>query len=150
MQKMNRRTFVAAAVGACAACMCGQDVAVAAAREPIDAGPLAGYGSEGIHDGMLKKGGFYIIRQKDRLFATTSVCTHKLQRVGIDPDNKRRFKCAQHGSVFSLEGKVEVGPARKSLSRFAIRIDDRKHVIVDPTKQFEEKDWGKDGAFAKV
>ncbi len=59
------------------------------------------------------------------------------------------LKCPKHGSIFSAEGVVTKGPARKPLDRFGVSIDDAGHVIVDP-RPFPQGAMGKAGGFVEV
>lgn len=148
MNEMNRREFVAAA---CAACMCAGGVAMAAEPGgPVDAGELGTYAKDGIYDQFAKTNKIFLIRNKGKLYATSAVCTHKsslLEKHATDP---RQIECSKHGSVFNMEGAVTKAPAKKALPRYAIAVNDQKHVIVDTSKAIEEGKWNEAGAFVTV
>src|SRR5438045_1239566 len=136
---MNRREFVAAAAAACAFCVaCPESLMAVTAKGPVDAGEVSGFAKEGVYDAMAVSQGFFLISSKGKLYATSSTCTHKANQVLIDSENHGQLKCEKQGSLFSLEGKVVKAPAKRSLPRYGIKVDARKHVIVDPTKRFEE------------
>jgi Rieske Fe-S protein len=148
MSELNRRQFVAAACAFCAAC--SENVFAATAKGPVDAGDVSGFMKDGIYDSLAQSQGFFLISSKGKLYATSSTCTHKANQVLIDSENHGQLKCEKHGSLFSLEGKVVKAPAKRSLARFAIKLDAKKHVIVDPTRRFEEANWKDAGSFVKL
>ena len=147
---MNRREFVTAAA-ACAFCVaCPENLLAATAKGPVDAGEVSGFVKEGIYDSLAPTQGFFLISGKGKLYATSSTCTHKANLISIDSEKAGQFKCEKHGSLFSLEGKVIKAPAKRSLPRYGIKLDAKKHVIVDPTKRFEEANWNDPNSFLKL
>ena len=150
MSELNRREFVAAAA-ACAFCVaCPENVLAATAKGPVDAGELSAFAKDGIYDSLAQSQGFFLISSKGKLYATSSTCTHKANLVSVDPEKAGQLKCEKHGSLFSLEGKVVKAPAKRSLPRYGIKVDAKKHVIVDPTKRFEEASWNDPNSFVKL
>jgi nitrite reductase/ring-hydroxylating ferredoxin subunit len=153
MSELNRREFVMAAAAACACTFaCGGSEALAqvttsAPAGPVDAGPVAKFASQGISDALVKTQKVALIRHGDKLYATTAVCSHKNRVLNVKGN---QFVCPAHGSIFSVNGTVEKGPAKVSLYRYGITVNADKHVIVDKTKQFEEKDWENPAAFVKM
>jgi Rieske Fe-S protein len=105
---------------------------------------------DGVYDSLAQSQGFFLISSKGKLYATSSTCTHKANLVSIDAENHGQLKCEKHGSLFSLEGKVVKPPAKRSLPRYGITLDAKKHVIVDPTKRFEEANWQNPASFLKL
>ena len=95
----------------------------------VDAGPLQGYATDQVYDAHRDQG-FFVVRRDKRLFALSSVCTHKGCKVRAQEDQTYLCKC--HGSRFDQDGKVTKGPATRDLSRLAIANDDAGHVLVDP------------------
>ena len=151
MSDLNRREFVAAAAAACAFCAaCPENLLAATAKGPVDAGDVSTFVKDGIYDSFAQSQGFFLISSKGRLYAASSTCTHKANQVLIDSENQGQLKCEKHGSLFSLDGKVVKPPAKRSLPRFGIKLDAKKHVIVDPTKRFEEANWQNAGSFVKL
>ena len=148
---LNRREFVATAAAACAFCVaCPENILAATAKGPVDAGELSAFAKEGIYDSLAGSQGFFVISSKGKLYATSSTCTHKANLVAIDAEKAGQLKCEKHGSLFSLEGKVVKPPAKRSLPRYGIKLDAKKHVIVDPTKRFEEAGWKDPNSFLKL
>jgi len=151
MSDLNRREFVAAAAAACAFCVaCPENILAATAKGPVDAGDVSAFMKEGVYDALSQSQGFFLISSKGKLYATSSTCTHKANQVSIDSEDHGQLKCEKHGSLFSLDGKVVKPPAKRSLPRYAIKLDAKKHVIVDPTKRFEEASWQDPASFVKL
>lgn len=148
MTEMNRREFVAAA-GACVACaLCPARIA-RGAEGVIDVGELKSFKKDGISEKFLDAG-FFVIRDKGKLFAPTGVCTHKQNLLLVFPKDKTRIVCSGHDSLFSAQGIPLEGPAKKPLPRFGITVNEKGRVLVDVEVVFEEKDWDREGAFVKV
>lgn len=64
------------------------------------------------------------------LGAVNAVCTHAgciVNWSGQDP--AKAFGCPCHGSVFTIDGKVERGPATKPLARYAVKMNDGDAVL---------------------
>ena len=156
MQDLTRRQFVTAAAAvtaACAGCPLFNGVAdgagTGAAATPVDIGPAAD-----LADGITSRwagGGFFVVRRGDRVYAVSSTCTHK--KVRLVPSGKAgdaALKCPRHGSVFNAEGRPTKAPARRPLSRYGVRLDERGHVLVDRSSRFGEKDWDDPASFVRV
>jgi cytochrome b6-f complex iron-sulfur subunit len=150
---VSRRNFVStAAAAACASCplLAGVAHAAAAAREPIDAGPAADFEPDTIATRWAAGGGFFVVRRGDRIFAVSSVCTHRKVRLVASGGGDAPLKCPRHGSTFDADGHVTRSPARKPLPRFAVRLNDAGHLLVDRSTVFGEKDWDDPSAFVRV
>ena len=172
MSDLNRRDFVAAtAVAVACACACG----VARAEDapspgpggggdrkhepqkttPFNAGPKSDFAKDGITDKWAKTEQIIIIHNDGKIYAADSFCTHKHCQVKLEANadkakNLGPIYCPCHGSHFSIEGTPTKGPAKISLSRYGVSVDDKGHLIVDRGKQFEEKKWDDEGAFVKA
>lgn len=73
---------------------------------------------------------FYLIRTGDGGFlALSSKCTHLGCAVRFN-DNKERFECPCHASVFNLEGDVLSSPAMRALDYLPIEIIENQ-ILVD-------------------
>jgi cytochrome b6-f complex iron-sulfur subunit len=143
---VNRREFVVLATAACACTVC-PDTADAAPAAKIDVGTPGDYPSNVVSDKFKKTGKILVVRSGDQLYAMSSVCTHKGCAVNVKDG---QIKCPCHGTVFSDRGTVTDGPARISLVRYAIALNDKKRIIVDKGKQFSEKQWENAGSFLKL
>ena len=49
--------------------------------------------------------------------------------------------------ISTIQGTSTKGPAKGSLYRYAIKVDDKGNLIVDRDKQFEEKQWDDPASF---
>jgi cytochrome b6-f complex iron-sulfur subunit len=153
----TRRDLLAAGLASCAGCLligCGSNAGSAPSAflvanvptEPVDVGLASALARDGIHDRWADKG-FFLVRRNGRLFAPSSICTHKRVLLVVSGSD---FACPQHGSVFTSEGELVRAPARKSLPRLAIRMDEQGHVIVDPRTLFEPDRWNDPGASLRI
>ena len=162
-EELNRRQFVAASAAFAAAAVISCECCSAADADEkkeekedknapesksVDAGKLSDYSKDGITDKFAKKPDkVFIVRHEGKLHATTATCSHKRCTIKL---KNGTMTCPCHGSKFTEMGVPTKGPAKAALLRYAVSTDDKGNVIVDKTKQFEEKDWEKDGAFIKV
>ncbi len=166
---LNRRQFVAATAAlACAtvACECCAAEAEADAKDKeqkeekedkenkskpqsksVDAGALTEYAKDGITDKFAKADKVMLIRHEGKLYAPSAICSHKRCTIKV---KDAVLTCPCHGSKFTNLGVPTKGPAKVPLFRYAISTNDKGNVIVDKTRQFEEKEWETDGAFIKV
>lgn len=149
MSPLNRRQFLAASAAALATGSNPQDVATTqpTTRPPssspasrgattgtnsstarvADAGSVAGFNADQVYD-EFREDGFFVIRREGKLFALSSICTHRGCKVRAQPDTS--FTCKCHGSNFSPEGRVLNGPATRDLPRLKVATDDRAHLLV--------------------
>ncbi len=147
MAEIDRRGFLALTAGICAACALGGNALAAGAKsEPVDIGTLDDYKADGVSD-KFARSRFLVIRNGNKVYAASNLCTHK--GVALSIKNGEIF-CAKHGSRFSHEGTVTKGPARDSLVRFAISLDDKGHLIVDTATEFREKHFDDKKAYVEV
>lgn len=128
MQITRRELIVlaAAVAGGCAA-MPDAPAVPPLTREPVDAGPISRFAANAINEEFRDSHGFFIVRSGDKLVALSAICTHR--RCKIDAEDGG-FHCPCHGALFSHEGAVTRGPAKKDLPRLAVAVDDRSHLIV--------------------
>jgi nitrite reductase/ring-hydroxylating ferredoxin subunit len=150
MDATNRRQFLILATATACACMLGGAPAnadQAAASEPLDIGTLADYPADGVYDALAKPHKVLVIRNGDRLYATTAVCTHKRQTLRVKDG---QLGCPAHSSKFDLAGRPNGGPAKDALVRFAITRRDDGRLFVDRTRTFPEPDWDNPEAFISL
>jgi Rieske Fe-S protein len=163
---VNRRDFVATAAALAAAvtvCTCcggaealaetpstpgGGNAPAAGGGNKVDAGPVTTYAKDGVWDTFAKSNRVLIVRAGDKLYAPSASCTHKNCAVRLKSPGQ--LACPCHGSKFDNAGKPQGGPAKASLLRHAVSIDENQHLIVDKSKQFGEKEWDNEGAFVKA
>src|SRR5436189_2918600 len=148
--EVNRREFVVlTAAVAAAACACAHcDLAVAGEapggptppgaleKTPVDVGPKSDYAKDGLIDKFAKSHRILMVTNGGKIYAPTATCTHKNAVVMV---KEGELVCRAHGSRYSKEGTVTKGPAKASLYRYGIKVDDKGHIIVDRAKQFSEK-----------
>jgi nitrite reductase/ring-hydroxylating ferredoxin subunit len=159
MLDMNRRDFLvtAATTAAVLSLPVLQSAEAFAADAPpaaggaVDVGALKSFDKDGVTDAFAAKtkGGFLIIRHDGKIYASSSICTHKGCVVQKRADD---LYCKCHRSAFNLDGSATAGPAQRtgSLLRYAISTDANGHVRVDKSKQFYDKDWNDPASFIKV
>ncbi len=117
-------------------------------KKPVDCGELTKFDKDGVTDTHAKKpDNFFLIRADGKLYACTSLCTHKNYPLTVKDDE---LYCEKHKSEFSLQGTVTHGPAKRSLPRYGIKTDDKGVVFVDTAKEYAEKDWDDEKSFVKV
>lgn len=136
---LDRRHFVLASAATVVAACCGTRQARSANAEPstpatvsadgkvVDAGPLAKLKTEKVYDGFREQG-FFVIRRDKKVFALSSVCTHKGCKVRAQEDGS--FLCRCHKSTFDADGRVTKGPATRDLPRLPVADDERNHLLV--------------------
>jgi len=131
---VNRREFVAltcgVAVGCAAGCAsepAGPTGPPSVSAGPVDAGPALDYSGDVVYDHFHRQG-FFVVREGARLFALSSICTHRRCPLHAQPD--RSFYCKCHGSTFSPEGHVTEGPAVRDLAVLPSTVDGNGHLIV--------------------
>ena len=98
-----------------------------------------------------KEHAVWIIRNKEGLYALSTVCTH----LGCTPNwlnAEQKFKCPCHGSGFRITGIHFEGPAPRPLERFKIYRAEDGQVIVDKTKKFQQEkgEWESNESFLKI
>ena len=101
------------------------------ASEAIDAGPLSEFKSDDVY-ADLRDEGVIVIRRDDKLFAISSVCTHKGCKVRVAAD--KSFYCKCHGSTFDKDGHVTKGPATRDLPQLSVTTDEQDHLLVKRLK----------------
>jgi cytochrome b6-f complex iron-sulfur subunit len=156
MPDLNRRHFVAAATAAvaCACCLYDEataaETAAAAPSGPVDVGTKADYPKDGAMNDKYAKPKEYrilVVRNEGKIYAINSTCTHK--NCAVKPKDET-IACPCHGSKFSLRGTSTKGPAKGSLSRYAISVNDAGRIMVDRSKSFSEKEWDNPSSFVTV
>ena len=92
-----------------------------------DAGPVSDFATDRVYD-AFRDDGYFVIRRDGKLFALSSVCTHRGCKVRARPDGS--FVCRCHGSNFSPEGKVLNGPATRDLPRLPVASGANGNLLV--------------------
>jgi cytochrome b6-f complex iron-sulfur subunit len=78
------------------------------------------------YSGLKNAGGFVVVSgvivantDGNNYVALASTCTHQGCTVGYSPGNNN-FPCPCHGSVFTANGSVAVGPATSPLKKYTV------------------------------
>ena len=145
MPEINRRTFLAACA-ACATCPLAAALAAdgdSADAKSVDVGTAADYPRDGAYDAYAASDGFFVVREKGRLYALGAVCTHKRATLKV---KGAALACPKHGARFNLSGKVTKPPAKRPLPRYAISVDDAGRITVDPSRTIAKQRHGDDDA----
>jgi Rieske Fe-S protein len=81
-----------------------------------------------------------VLSRKDKTVAAISnKCTHR--GCTISPKaGKDTLSCACHNAQFNLDGSVAKAPANKPLDRYAIRVNDKGLIEVDPGQKLAADD----------
>jgi cytochrome b6-f complex iron-sulfur subunit len=103
----------------------------------FEAGAVDNY-EEGKVSAEFKERGVWIVRHQGVIYALSTICTH----LGCTPnwlEREEKFKCPCHGSGFHITGVNFEGPAPRPLERFAVWIDENRHIVVDKSRKFQRE-----------
>ncbi len=139
--ELNRRELVISTLGAATACACAAGCSASRvgatptmrSGKQLDVGAVSDF-TQGVDDRFARTERVVLVREGEKLFAMSAICTHKA--CILKKRTEAELKCPCHGSHFSLEGKPLGGPATGTLPRFAIRLNEAGHVIVDTSEKF--------------
>ena len=126
---MDRRTFLILGATFAAGCATAPGGAGLNAGKTtmVNAGPAGQYLADGVY-ARFRDRGFFIVRRGAELFALSAICTHRRCKLDAQPD--KTFQCPCHGSMFSTDGKVTEGPARRDLPVFTLSTDAKGDLMV--------------------
>jgi cytochrome b6-f complex iron-sulfur subunit len=160
LTELNRRSFLATAAAATCACALGCPFAEAADAPgadtgTVDIGVAADYAKDGPYDKFARKpASLIVVRNEGKLYALTSVCTHKKKQLKVE---ESEIVCTAHDSPFDNQGvpkaKTKDGdetPAKDPLDRFAISRNAEGRLIVDKSRRFPKGKWDDAGSFVKL
>ncbi len=129
--KISRRDFLllTAGLAAGAGCQAINDSGSPNLSEGqvLNAGPASDYAGDGVYS-RFRDQGVFIVRQGDKLFALSAICTHRKCKLAAEPNHS--FYCRCHGSTFDPAGHVTKGPARRDLPQFSTSVDDQGQLLV--------------------
>ena len=129
---VNRRTFLvlsATFAAGCATVPGNANLSPGRRERVVNAGPAGQYLADGVYR-RFRDLGFFIVRRGTRLFALSSICTHKKCR--LDDESDGTFYCPCHGSTFDPDGNVTRGPARRNLPQWEVVADANGDLLVKP------------------
>ena len=111
---INRREFLLLTAAFAAGCssVANTGVLPTTKERVVNAGPAGNYAADGVYVAFRNQG-FFIIRRGEKLFALSSICTHR--RCKLDAKADDSFYCPCHGSTFDPNGHVTHGPAPRDL-----------------------------------
>ncbi len=118
----------------------------------VKVGFPAEYGEVGVvYTQWKQKGGFWLVRTAEGIYALSTVCTH----LGCTPnwlDMEQKFKCPCHGSGFHRSGINFEGPAPRPLERFRIVLAEDGQILVDKSKKYQQErgEWEESESFLEV
>lgn len=127
---VNRRTFLllsAAFAAGCASNPGSMALSSGSKERAINVGPASQYLADGVYP-RYRDLGFFIIRQGPRLFAVSSICTHRKCKIEAEPD--KSFYCPCHDSTFDPNGRVTQGPARRDLPVYGVSTNEKGDLVV--------------------
>ena len=91
----------------------------------------------------------WIVREKDRIYAMFTRCTH----LGCTPNwfpEDGIFKCPCHGSQYYSNGVNFAGPAPRPLDRFAVTVSDDGQILIDKSKLYRFMEFDNPNSYIKV
>jgi len=92
---------------------------------------------------------FFVVRERDRVYALSARCAHLGCTVNWFQD-LRTFKCPCHGSEYHGNGANFAGPAPRPLDRFHIAVNVDGELVVDTAVVYGPDRFAVDGAFVRV
>jgi cytochrome b6-f complex iron-sulfur subunit len=92
---------------------------------------------------------FFVVRERDRIYALSARCAHLGCTVNWFGD-LRIFKCPCHGSEYHSNGVNFAGPAPRPLDRFRIEVNVDGQLVVDTGIIYGPDRFNVDGAFIRV
>jgi cytochrome b6-f complex iron-sulfur subunit len=92
---------------------------------------------------------FFVVRERDRVYAFSARCTHLGCTINWFAD-PRIFKCPCHGSEYHSNGVNFAGPAPRPLDRFRIEVNVDNQLVVDTSITYGPERYGVDGAFVRL
>lgn len=127
--QINRRDFLILTATFVAGCSSVGKVSTSSTstERVINAGPISNYAADGVY-ATFRSQGFFIVRQGEKLFALSAICTHKRCKLVAERDHS--FYCPCHGSTFDPNGHVTEGPAKGDLPVFVTSVNENGQLLV--------------------
>jgi cytochrome b6-f complex iron-sulfur subunit len=92
---------------------------------------------------------FFVVRERDRVYALSARCAHLGCTVNWFAD-LRTFKCPCHGSEYHANGVNFAGPAPRPLDRLRIELNVDGQLVVDTSIVYGPERFAVDGAFVAL
>jgi Rieske Fe-S protein len=127
--RLNRRNFLVLSAAFAAGCATpgGANFSAAGRDRIVNAGPASQYLADGVY-ARYRDLGFFLMRQGVKLFALSSICTHR--HCKLEAEANKTFSCPCHGSTFAADGKVTAGPARRDLPAYELSTNEKGELLV--------------------
>jgi len=107
------------------------------------------YGVVFVDDRWKSTQRFFVVRERDRVYAVTARCAHLGCTVNWFAD-QRIFKCPCHGSEYHSNGVNFAGPAPRPLDHLRIELNVDGQLVVDTSIVYGPERFHIDGAFVRV
>lgn len=75
----------------------------------------------------------FVIRQENKIKVVSAVCTHLGCSVQWAQE-RNRFECPCHGSIFNSRGQVTAGPAQNPLLWYEVTLTEDGRLLVDENR----------------
>jgi len=107
------------------------------------------YGVIFVDDHWKSSQRFFVVRERDRVYALSARCAHLGCTVNWFQD-LHTFKCPCHGSEYHANGANFAGPAPRPLDRLYITLNVDGDLVVDTAIVYGPDRFDVDGAFVRV
>ncbi|MBI5552448.1 MAG: Rieske 2Fe-2S domain-containing protein [Desulfobacterales bacterium] len=107
------------------------------------------YGVISVDTRFKKDHRFFVVREKNRIYALYARCTHLGCTVNWFQD-LNIFKCPCHGSEYHSHGHEFAGPAPRPLDRHYITQDSEKRITVDTAMVYSQQEFEKQKMFIQL
>jgi nitrite reductase/ring-hydroxylating ferredoxin subunit len=144
MAELNRRDFVKVTAAGIGLLVLGPQLFADSAAGPIDVGTPADFPKGVVSPKLIQSHNIIVVNEGDRIVALKATCTHKGATLSV-ANNK--IVCNRHHSAFDDAGNPIAGPAKASLFRYAISLNDQGHLLVDKSRQFGSQQFDDPTAF---
>jgi Rieske Fe-S protein len=125
--KITRREFLILTAGFAAGCSSTGGNPPRGEAQVVNVGAVGHFALDGVYSEYRNRG-FFIVRQGEKLFALSAICTHSYCKLIAEPD--RSFYCKCHGSTFDPAGKVTHGPAKRDLPVLPSKVSPLGDLVV--------------------
>lgn len=116
----------------------------------LDTGTTADtYGVVFVDDRWKSSQRFFVVRERDRVYALSARCAHLGCTVNWFSD-LHTFKCPCHGSEYHGNGAQFAGPAPRPLDRLRITLNADGQLVVDTSIVYGPERFTVEGAFVAL
>ena len=122
---------------------------IGAPEEFVGSGDGDTYGVILVDERWKSRHRFFVVRERDRVYALSARCAHLGCTVNWFQD-LHIFKCPCHGSEYHGNGANFAGPAPRPLDRLRISLNVDGQLVVDTDITYGPERFDVDGAFVRV